>query len=322
MGLLTAKADDPAWQPVVLFALALAPEPFSSAVVKDLLERNSSKVNPSRKPTNLSKRDRRTLGKVKASDFFLVRCRNSATRLAADLSREIDALAERLFPPVYMHEVEALAQLGSRILIYGEATLSQPRWWAKQDARTALRCLRLVRLVGGPRGVAILRSITELPSYSPTLTGEWMLASCELCDAQLTWPFLSKENVWLDNTRINDLRPLLQLPNIKFVSLCWTQVRDISLLSMLANLETVRLQGMLVTDLTPLSGLKSLEGISLWNTSTVDLMPLAEIQSLRFVNVSITPKKKEAVEEFKKARPDVAVNSSIVRNMVEPPSQQ
>jgi hypothetical protein len=118
--LLAQRADDPAWQSVILFVLALASEPFSSAIVKYLLGRvPPPSQDHARRSGNLGKKDRRKLAETNARDFFLLRCRSAAKRLAADLSSSIDSLRGRLFPPAYMQEVEALAQLGPRILPYG-----------------------------------------------------------------------------------------------------------------------------------------------------------------------------------------------------------
>ena len=113
----------------------------------------------------MSKRERRVLAETNARVFFLVRCRSAAKRLAADLSEGIDVLTARLFPPTYMQEVESLAQLGPRILVHRAEILDDPSWWFTQDARTAIRCLRLLRLIDGPRAAAILASILKLPSY-------------------------------------------------------------------------------------------------------------------------------------------------------------
>lgn len=306
---LAERADDPAWQPVILFALALAPEAFSSGIVKQLLKRvPPSTHNSVRRSGNLSKIERLALSETHARDFFLVRCRSAAKRLASELSGSIDSLTGRLFPPAYMHEVEALAQLGPRILLHGEALLEDSNWWARQDARTATRCLRLLRLVGGPKAASILESVHRLTSWSSNLTGEWMLASSELCDAKLPWPFLLRDQVWADNTRVTDLRPLAGLRSLKSLSLAFTRISDLSIVSEFSMLQTLDVSGTEVRDLTPLSELNELEVIVLWSTLISDLTPLLGLKSLKVLRVSAPNLAEERIKEFVKERPDVRID--------------
>ena len=261
-----------------------------------------------RRSGNLSKNDWRVLGETNARDFFLVRCRSAAKRLAPDMSANIDSLTARLFPPAHMPEAEALAQLGPRILLHGAANLMEPKWWKKQDARTAIRCLRLLRLIGGPRATTAVASIRSLPSFSSILTGEWMLASSELCNAALPWPFDVQDRVWVDNTRVNDLRPLAGLTSLYFLSLAYTQVSDLRVLTQFAALQTLDLQGTKVSDLNPLTGLPVLKHLTLWNTRVGDLTPLIGLRSLQHLSVSSRNLAKDGIANFKRERPDVGVN--------------
>lgn len=283
---LSAHADDPAWQPVILFTLALAPEPFNSAIVRHLL----TLVPPagqkhSRKLGALSGKERAALAETSARDFFLVRCRRAAKRLAADLSTRIDTLTGRLFPPVYMQEVEALAQLGPRILLHGAASLLDRKWWDGHsfDARLMARCLRLLRLVGGERATEALALIGKLPSNSSQVTGEWMMACTELREIGLPWPFEVKDQVWANNTRISDLRPLAQLSTLRHLEAGYTQVNDLQPLTGLTSLKSIALYGTKVFDLHPLAGLTGLEVLYLNSTRVSDLSPLAGLPSLKIL---------------------------------------
>jgi hypothetical protein len=309
---LIEQADDPTWQPVILFALALAPEPFSSGLVRRLLARVPALEKGqslARNPGILSKMERIALAETKARDFFLVRCRGAAKRLAADLSSTIDSLTARLFPPSYMPEVEALAQLGPRILVHEAASLMEPKWWAKQDCRTIVRCLRLLRLIGGQRAASAVASIDSLPSYSAQVTGEWMMASSELCDAALPWPFTVKDRVWADSTRVSDVRPLAGLSSLSNLSLACTQVSDLSPLAGLTSLRTLDVQRTNVTNLTPLAGLSSLHTLTLFNTAARDLRPLEKIASLKKLNLTRRMLHQDEIARFCQNRPDVAINS-------------
>ena len=180
---LAGHADDPAWQPLILFSLALAPETFSSNLVGELLARaaaSSSSQKPSRR-----KKDRMVLKTTNARELFLVRCRGVAKRLAPELSKQIDLLTANLFPPANMQEVEALAPLGARILAYAGPRLMDPNWWARQNARTIYRCLRLLRLIGGRKASDALAAIKRLPGYSSLVIHEWMAARDELTEGAL-----------------------------------------------------------------------------------------------------------------------------------------
>lgn len=307
--LLARRADDPAWQPVILFALALASESFSSSLVRDVLTRFSVGA-VRRKAGALTKREQHALAKSNARDFFLVRCRRAAKRLAADLSEKIDGLTSRLFPPAYMHDVEALAQLGPRIFLHGAARLLEGKWWSRQDARVAARCLRLLRLIGGEKAAAALGSITALPSHSSLLTAEWMAACSELADSSLPWPFVGASTLWLENMRVNDLRPLATATSLRYVALSGTQVEDLSPvasnqglhslearrtkvaeLSPLAEITSLRrllLDGTLVSNLSHLKKLTSLRHLSINDTQVSDLGPIAELRELEHLSMSRT----------------------------------
>jgi hypothetical protein len=307
---LTEHADDPTWQPVILFALALAPEQFSSSLVRRLLELVPT-LNQGKKlaknPSIPSKMERIALTEIKARDFFLVRCRAAAKRLAGDLSAGIDGLTTRLFPPVYMPEVEALAQLGSRILVHQAANLLNPGWWEGQDCRAVVRCLRLLRLIGGEKAATVLACIRRLPSYSAQVTGEWMMASSELCSASLVWPFALVDRVWADNTRVSDLRPLATLTSIKRLSLAFTNVNDLSPLSGLVALEILDIRRTRVTNLSPLSNLPSLSKLMFPNTPVRDLSPLEKSKSLKLVELNRAFLPQGEIDRFAKCRPDIKV---------------
>jgi len=284
---LVEKADDPTWQPVVLFSLALAPESYSSNLVSRLLKR----VPPVRRRhahfSSLSKKRRAALAATNARDFFLVRCRSAARRLAPKLSSDIDILTERLFPPAYMQEAEALAQLGPRILQHGAAILFDSSWWTTQDARTAARCLRLLRLIGGPRAATAVTAIRKLPSLSSSLTGEWMLAASELTDSSLPWPF-SRNSVWANQTRVSDLRPLAAFSSLKYLDLAGTRVSDLRPISGHRDLQTLDLSHTPVSDLAPLRNLRSLNALRLTGTRVSDIRPLSALPRLESLLLGAT----------------------------------
>lgn len=276
---LSEHADDPAWQPVILFTLALAPEQFSSSMVRELLKKAPS---GNLRRVNLTRRQQALLAESKVRDFFLVRCRSVAKRLAPELSDQIDDRTSGLFPPNYMEEAEALAQLGPRIFLHGAACLLDSNWWFSHrgDVRLMARCLRLLRLIGGEKAGKAAALAQALPRWSSLLTGEWMIASSELCDAKLPWPFTLRDYVWANKTRVSDLRPLLPLSELKELLLSSTKVMDLAPLANLKALESLDLSDTRVGDLGPISNLVKLRRLRLQNTKVHDLRPLLKMRDL------------------------------------------
>jgi len=287
--ILAKQADDPAWQPVILFALAIAPEHFSSELVKVLLARIPSTNSPVEKTRALTKTEQKALAVVKSRQFFLVRCRATAKRLDADLSNTIDGFLKHLLPPAYMNEVEALALLGPRILLYGTDTLENGEWWARQNCHMATRCLRLLRLVGGERAKAVLKAVRGLSSYSTQATNEWILACGELSpEERLPWPFYSNKAVYLSSSRITDISLLEDLPELQRLDLDRTNVTSLSPLIKLPLLQSLFLWFTPVSDIKPLTGLVTLENLSLRGTQVIDLSPLKELISLKLLYLGHT----------------------------------
>ncbi|MGZ4954481.1 MAG: leucine-rich repeat domain-containing protein [Methylobacter sp.] len=287
--ILAKQADDPAWQPVILFALAIAPEHFSSELVKALLTRVALIKSPVGKTSALTKAEQKALAAIKSRQFFLVRCRATAKRLAADLSNTIDGFIKHLLPPNSMNEVEALALLGPRILLYGTDTLENGDWWARQNCHMTTRCLRLLRLVGGARAKAVLKAVRGLSSYSTQATNEWILACSELSpEERLPWPFYSNKVVYLSSYRITDISLLEDLSELQRLDLDRTSVTSLSPLIKLTSLQRLYLWFTPVSDLKPLARLVALESLSLRGSQAIDLSPLKELIALKTLYLSYT----------------------------------
>lgn len=290
--ILADHADDPAvWQSVILFSLAIAPESFSSSLVRKLLSRVEKIKIPVKTTGNLSKREKRTLAQIKARQFFLVRCRAAAKRLAADCSTAIDVFFKNLLPPSSMNEVLALAQLGPRILSYGTATLENSEWWARQTCQMVARCLRLLRFIGGQRARSILKTIRRLPDGSSTVNNEWLLACCELVPQErLSWPYPDNNSIFLtlSSSAINDITPLDGLTSLRHLTLWGTSVSDLNPIGKLKNLEGLNITRNPIMDLEPLAGMVSLEYLCLDSTPVSDLRPLQQLKSLEYLDLDRT----------------------------------
>lgn len=278
---LGEHADDPAWQPVILFSLALAPENFSSQLVQHLVARTESDGPTDRKTGSLRKDERKKLALSKARKFFLVRCRAAAKRMSADLSNNIDNFIEELLPPTSMNEVEALALLGPRIISYGTNTLRKPNWWMAQGCHMTARCLRLLRLIGGPRAKEIFLSLPRLPSDSSQVYNEWLLAFNEICPGKrVTWPFAQRRSLYLSSSAITDISALADLHFLQFVDISHTGLNSLSPLERMEELHFLKCRGTSISDLSPLSRMTSLQHIDISYTPVADLTPLAKLGAL------------------------------------------
>jgi predicted MPP superfamily phosphohydrolase len=287
--ILAKQANDPAWQPVILFALAIAPEHFSSSLVKALLAGVSLTISPVRKTSALTKAEQKTLATVKSRQFFLVRCRATSKRLAAELSNTIDGFLKDLLPPASMNEVEALALLGPRILLYGAGTLENSSWWVRQNSFMVTRCLRLLRLVGGEKAKFILKAVKRLSADSIQVTNEWFIATTELSpEEHLPWPFVSKKSVHLSSNRISDIGLLEDVPELQSLCLEYINVSSLSPLIKQTSLQSLRLWHTSVSDLNPIAGLADLKILDLYKTPVADLSPIKEMRFLRELDCRYT----------------------------------
>lgn len=280
--ILAKQADDPTWQPVILFALAIAPEQFSSSLVRALLAQVSSTISSQRKTSALTKAEQRKLAMVKSRQFFLVRCRAASKRLAAELSDTIDGFLKHLLPPASMNEVEALALLGPRILHYDAGNFQNSNWWARQNSLMVTRCLRLLRSVGGERAKIMLKAVKYLSSDSNQAINEWFIATSELSpERRLPWPFVSRKSISLTSNRITDIGILEDLSELQSLNLEYTNISSLSSLAKLTKLQSLRLWSLSVRDLKPIEGLTGLKSLNLFNMPIVDLCPLKEMSGLK-----------------------------------------
>lgn len=301
---LVPYADDPAWQPVILFALALGSEQFNNGLISKLLE-NILPIEKNGK--RRAKADREKLAESNARAFFLVRGKRAAKRLSSELSLKVDELTERLLPPAYMQDVEPLAQLGHRLLTQSGDIFANPKWWASQDARMSTRCLRLLRLIGGSKSKLYFSAIQKLASGSSQLTAEWMLTSSELTSSAAIWPFVERSSVLIDNTHVSDLTSLSKLTNLhrldasntrikslsvfssmrslRHLDVSHNEIRDISSLSAHTSLDYLVISFTHVDSLVPLEGNRTLRVLRARNTQISDLSPLSKISSLKAINI-------------------------------------
>jgi hypothetical protein len=111
----------------------------------------------------------------------------------------------------------------------------------------------------------------------------------------------------LDAT-VSDFTPLAKCKHLRILDLDSTKVRDLSPLAGLVNLELIDLGNTQVSDLAPLSGLINLESLDLRETPVSDLTPLASLKNLKIVQLNTSRVTKEQVEALQKALPNCTID--------------
>jgi Leucine-rich repeat (LRR) protein len=285
--LLATRADDDAWQPVILFAAALPTPGFASNLMRDLLARLPK---PRRSKKRLSKPgalSRKTSARGRAREFFVVRCRNAAFRLDPRLVERVTLLAEGLFPPNTISDAEVLAELGEIVV---------PHLNPKQraGARQKVACIRALRLIGGPKAKTVLKSF--VPGKAKSVLAELIGAAAEL-KVSLR---LAEDSLDLSFTSVSDLKPLSALIGLHSLNLAATRVKDLLPLGRLKALEDLNLSKTPVQDLSPLAKLKNLRFLDL-TQATPDLTTLRGAKSLSGLRLS-TPSYYRRSYDYRAAR--------------------
>jgi Leucine-rich repeat (LRR) protein/predicted MPP superfamily phosphohydrolase len=259
--LLAAKAIDPAWQPVVLFAAALDRTDFAGRLLRQLLE----ELN----------RGGWTRSKRTAREFFIVRCRNAAFRLDPDLVQQANEIARRLLPPKSVYHAEMLAECGDSIVPH----LSPRPELTEHQKAASIRALRVIatpraaeylKRYAGERGRKVLRELVVAAS----------VLGCTLPE------FCGVEDLNLTNAgRIRDLTPLARFPDLRWLRLRYLPMQDLSPLMGLVKLAQLDLANTRVRDLSPLTSLRNLSDLDLSHTYLGDLAPLLELIRLAELNL-------------------------------------
>ena len=98
--------------------------------------------------------------------------------------------------------------------------------------------------------------------------------------------FAPVEFVWIDHSNVADFSPLVNLPNLKQLSVLRAdKLTDISPLSELTGLQWLQLQSTSVTDLSPLAKLTKLKRLELDCWHSDDIMPLTNLTQLETLSL-------------------------------------
>ncbi|HET9228256.1 MAG TPA: NACHT domain-containing protein, partial [Thermoanaerobaculia bacterium] len=215
-GLLARHALDPAWQPVVLFAVAADLRGVATKVIRKVLEPGSA---PS--------------AELRARQLMALRCRAAALYVEEELDHQLQQLTESLFPPRNMEDAEALATAGNTAVPFLTAN-------NRMEDNEAAASIRALRLIGTSQARQALRGF--LGDRRETVISELAQAVNPL---EIEWV---REQVFAGEylpegiaAQVRDLSPLSGFTNLKVLKLSWTQVADISPLATLTNLWSLSL---------------------------------------------------------------------------------
>jgi Leucine-rich repeat (LRR) protein len=267
VGILTERALDPTWQPVVLFAVGGASARFATQVVERLIG-NGGADGGSRTEMQRATRGRR---------LFALSCRAVALQLDPGLTQRLDAVERQLLPPRTMVDAEALAAGGDGVVPF-------LRYRPDMSAREAAASVRALRLIGTSRARSLLRAYTEDGRMGVVSELAQAMNPLELrvVREMVTGAGLLPSGF---ASQISDLTPLARETGLKELNLTGTRVSDLTPLSSLPSLQVLLLDSPEISDLAPLRALSRLEFLHLWVPAVTDLSPLAALTALRFLNV-------------------------------------
>jgi Leucine-rich repeat (LRR) protein len=282
--ILAENIDNPAWQPVILFALAIPRDgsSFATNLLRKILERTP--LDPPQK--GRSKQQREAAVKQRARQFFFFRCYTNAYQCnAPEITQVFEILSKQLLPLRTMSDAEALANAGEDAVPF----LKNHKGLKAIERAANVRALCLI---GSPFAWATLQSYFEETSEAvrkEILNAIFIKQIFKITgDLKLPKSLTNLTNLDLSSTQISDITPLSNLVNLTNLDLSFTQVSDITPLLNLSNLTTLDLKSTQISDITPLSNLVNLTNLDLSSTQVSDITPLSNLVNLKTLDLSFT----------------------------------
>jgi predicted MPP superfamily phosphohydrolase len=298
VGVLADHAEEAAWQPVILFSLALPRDGsnFATDLVRAILEKTSLEA-PEK---GQSKQAKLQSAKIRAKQFFLLRCHANAYQITdSKITAAFGLLSQQLLPPRNLTDAVVLASCGEAIVPYLKY---QP--WLKATERAA--CVRTLGLIGDTRAKSLLNDYLNDPALAVaqelvSFIDDWSQISIikQHIDAHGDIPIripmkllrdlhqlssltsLTRLNLW--GTQVSDISVLSNLTSLTSLDLRKTQVSDISVLVNLTNLISLDLRETKVSDISALANLTSLTRLYLDKTQVNDISALANLTNLKIL---------------------------------------
>ena len=294
-GVLVNNATNPQWREVIVLAAGLARPRERNDLITDLIAKGDANVQV-----------RYQLHLLAAA------CLDTAVDLDPAVKKEVASRVAKLVPPSRMQDAAPLADAA------GEIAVPFLKRHSSLTAPSAAACVRALGLIGSfdalqviadyahDYRMPVLREVIrcadrfDLSLYAQlvvphldakNLPGDALVSALLLFGAQSIKGLDTVRYLNFTNSRINDLSPLRNVPNIEHLDLWYKQVSDLSPLQHLTRLKRLSLGFTKVNDISPLQGLAGLQVLRLSRTEVSDLFPLravAELQDLDlfFTNVS------------------------------------
>lgn len=305
---LAARARNPEWRNVLLFAAGGGPRPFVDSLFTQIAE--AADTEPA--------------GKVKRRLQVMAWAVGTvAVALSPALRARHAELETTLIPPKTVEEAELLAEAGEQVL--DPLIAAKPR-----NVRSTAATVRALLRIGSGRaktaalgryGSDLRKAVIDelvgsfnpldLPSVqkrlldglplengwrrmvtdvSPlaTLTG---LQTLDLSDSLVSdlRPLASLpclEALFLGRTPVKNIQPLSALDGLTNLDISDTPVADISALADLVELCRLNLSGLSnLHDISTLAGFRSLQMVELYGTAIIDLSPLAGLEKLEILGL-------------------------------------
>ena len=155
----------------------------------------------------------------------------------------------------------------------------------------------------------------ELSDIEPISTLKELI-TLNLCEIQISnlnslKNLCKLQNLDLSNSGFfEDLSPLENLTEIENLQFNHNRITNIRYISKLTKLKTLSLSVNQINDFSYLSNLPNLETLYLCDTEIQDkdLKFLSKIKTLKYVDLMTNPVSNDAVDKFKKIRPDISIN--------------
>lgn len=176
------------------------------------------------------------------------------------------------------------------------------------DPLGALPNLRVLRLGDTNRHAMSGGMLLDLAALSPCTCLEVLeLPEQNIRSAEALKLLPTLQSVDLSFTRVFDLAPFEGLDHLRSLKLRHTPVESVAPLADLPALVHLDIAHTAVSDIAPLGSLPALETLDLRATGVTDLAALVGVTSLREVTIQRLELESKAVEELRRARPDLAV---------------
>lgn len=279
---LADHCHDEAWQPVILFALALPRD--GSDFATQLVRAVRDKTPLESPPKGRSHEQRKFAAEVRAKQFFFFRCCVTAHQINDEtIQAQFLDLKKELLPPRSLTDAEALATCGEAVVPHLEYNADWP-------AQHRAACVRALGLIGGPLASRVKEQFRH--NCTNAIRRELALSADDPLSEPSAVEWVAKYGVlpeWISRKRVADVGRLAGLTGLKSLDLRCTKLSDLSPLSSLAGLESLDVWGTPVRDLSPLKGLTGMQFLNLASTHVSDLSPLAGLTGLLQLVLTNTP---------------------------------